>query len=531
MTKAFYNKWRPGTWDEVVGQEHVVQTLKNAIRSDKVSHAYIFAGPRGTGKTTTARILAKAVNCLSQDPENRPDNTCDFCKELDNTKFLDLIEIDAASNTSVEDVRGLREKVNYAPSRGKFKVYIIDEAHMLSNAAFNALLKTLEEPPAHAIFILATTELNKVPATVLSRCQRYEFRRIPVAKMIGYLKDKSGSEGLNISEEALLAIARYATGSMRDAISLLDQLSSFKTEISLELVQTILGTAANQSVIDLVDSIIQGELANGFQVIRTAIDAGIDARQFSRQIVDYLRMILKLKAGDNAPLEITNDQKDTIVNQSRLFSYEELTDMVRRFNESASDTRTTNQPGLLLEIALTKAVTQKKDPTGNQAQPKENRKSLDENKPAQTPESESYSEVKPSPQEDSAERMSASIDSRDSSESSSDDPNRIISAWSEIGRAIKQIGKHQTSALLNSCKPMLKNGAVCLAFKSELLKDKMEAGDHLTVTKTMIGQICKVEIEVTCSVVDNEILPLPENIDGSGMVGTAINHGGKIINK
>ncbi len=531
MTKAFYNKWRPGTWNEVVGQEHVVQTLKNAIRSDKVSHAYIFAGPRGTGKTTTARILAKAVNCTSSNPENRPDNTCDFCKELDSSRFLDLIEIDAASNTSVEDVRDLREKVNYAPSRGKYKVYIIDEVHMLSTAAFNALLKTLEEPPAHAIFILATTELYKVPATVLSRCQRHEFRRIPVVKMVGYLKEKSDAEGLIISEEALLAIARYATGSMRDAISLLDQLSSFKTEISLELVQTILGTAANQSVIDLVDSMIKGELANGFQVIRTAIDAGIDTRQFSRQIVDYLRMMLKMKAGDHAQLEITSDQKNTLENQSRFFSYETLADLVRSFNESASDTRTANQPGLLLEIALTKAVTQKKDTTGVPIQPKENRKALDENEPAGSQNRETRSEVKSSPKEDSADKMKASTDRHQSSDSSSDDPNRIIGAWAEIGRAIKQVGKHQTSALLNSCKPILKNGVVCLAFKSELLKNKMETGEHLAVTKSMIGQICKVEIDVTCSVVDNEILPLPENIDGSGMVGTAINHGGKIINK
>ena len=178
MTRALYRTWRPALWEEVIGQEHVVQTLKNAIRANRIGHAYLFAGPRGTGKTTTARLLAKAVNCLDPDPGNHPCNQCEFCSAVNESRFLDLIEIDAASNTSVEDVRALRDKINFSPNQGKYKVYIIDEVHMLSTAAFNALLKTLEEPPIHAIFILATTEVHKIPPTVLSRCQRHEFRRI-----------------------------------------------------------------------------------------------------------------------------------------------------------------------------------------------------------------------------------------------------------------------------------------------------------------------------------------------------------------
>ena len=180
MSQALYRKWRPHLWEEVVGQEHVVQTLRNAVRSGRVGHAYLFAGPRGTGKTTTARLLAKAVNCLDPDLAKRPCDACEHCQAVNEGRFLDLIEIDAASNTSVDDVRDLREKINFSPSQGQYKVYIIDEVHMLSTAAFNALLKTLEEPPPHAIFILATTEVHKIPATVLSRCQRHEFRRIPV---------------------------------------------------------------------------------------------------------------------------------------------------------------------------------------------------------------------------------------------------------------------------------------------------------------------------------------------------------------
>ena len=180
MSQAYYRKWRPLGWDEVVGQDHVIRTLRNAVGQGNIAHAYLFSGPRGTGKTTTARIIAKAANCLDEDPANRPCNQCENCLAVNQGRFLDLIEIDAASNTSVDDVRDLREKINFSPSMGKYKVYIIDEVHMLSNAAFNALLKTLEEPPAHAIFVLATTEVYKIPPTVLSRCQRHEFRRIPL---------------------------------------------------------------------------------------------------------------------------------------------------------------------------------------------------------------------------------------------------------------------------------------------------------------------------------------------------------------
>jgi DNA polymerase III subunit gamma/tau len=188
MSQALYRKYRPQGWAEVVGQQHVVQTLRNAIMADRVGHAFLFAGPRGTGKTTLARLLAKAVNCLSEDKTKRPCNECDHCKAVNENRFMDLIEIDAASNNGVDDVRDLRDKINFSPTQGKFKVYIIDEVHMMSGGAFNALLKTLEEPPPHAIFVLATTEIHKIPATVLSRCQRHEFRRVPVDEIVGQLK-------------------------------------------------------------------------------------------------------------------------------------------------------------------------------------------------------------------------------------------------------------------------------------------------------------------------------------------------------
>ncbi len=308
MTQALYRKWRPQSWEAVIGQDHVVQTLRNAISADRVAHAYLFAGPRGTGKTTTARLLAKAVNCLDPDLAARPCGKCEPCQAVTQGRFLDLIEIDAASNTSVEDVRDLRDKINFSPNTGRYKVYIIDEVHMLSTAAFNALLKTLEEPPAHAIFILATTEVHKIPATVLSRCQRHEFRRIPVADIVAVLKMIAQEEGISVDAAALAAIARQSTGAMRDAISLLDQLASTGQLVTLELAQIVMGTATSQAVVELVDALIARQPAGGLEQIHQALDSGSDPRQFARQIVDYLRGLLLIKMGYAAQEEDPRDE-------------------------------------------------------------------------------------------------------------------------------------------------------------------------------------------------------------------------------
>ncbi len=255
MSQALYRKYRPKEWDEVMGQDHVVTTLRNAITADRVAHAYLFAGSRGTGKTTLARLLAKAVNCLHPEPSKRPDNECENCRAVNANRFLDLMEIDAASNNGVDDVRDLRDKINFSPSQGKFKIYIIDEVHMLSTPAFNALLKTLEEPPPHAIFVLATTEIHKIPATVLSRCQRHEFRRVPVDEIVTNLKKIVKAESIQADDDALVQIARQSAGGMRDAISLLDQLSSTADRITLALAQTVLGTATSQTVLEVISSI------------------------------------------------------------------------------------------------------------------------------------------------------------------------------------------------------------------------------------------------------------------------------------
>ena len=244
MAQALYRKWRPQTFSEVSGQEHVLQTLRNAIASGRIAHAYLFSGPRGTGKTTMARLVAKAVNCTNPDLTQRPDNTCPICTAISDGRLLDLIELDAASNRGIDEIRDLRDKINFAPGQARYKVYIIDEVHMLTEPAFNALLKTLEEPPPHAIFVLATTDPQKVPATIVSRCQPFAFRRLTLSEIVSRLQHLVDEEGLHAEPEALSLIARQATGSMRDAVSLLDQLAAGGAEITVERAQAALGAGS-----------------------------------------------------------------------------------------------------------------------------------------------------------------------------------------------------------------------------------------------------------------------------------------------
>ncbi len=356
MSQALYRKWRPRRWEEVVGQDAVIRTLRQAVRTGRVAHAYLFSGPRGTGKTTTARLLAKSLNCLHPDPDQRPCDQCEVCQAVNQGRFLDLIEIDAASHTGVDDVRALRDKINYAPSRGRYKVYIIDEVHMLSTAAFNALLKTLEEPPAHAIFVLATTEVHKIPATVRSRCQHYPFRRIPVADIVAYLRRIVEAEGIVIDDAALTYIARQARGGLRDAISLLDQLASLGEPITLSLVHGLLGTAPTEALVQLVDALMARDPAAALQHLRAALDQGTDARQLARQLADYLRQLLRLRLAGPELVEATPEMLATMQPQAAALNPQQATHWLRVLQQALAESRSTTDPGLLLELAVVDAA-------------------------------------------------------------------------------------------------------------------------------------------------------------------------------
>src|SRR5512139_3887467 len=358
MAQALYRKWRPQTFDEVSGQEHVLHTLRNAIGSGRIAHAYLFSGPRGTGKTTMARLLAKAVNCLNSDPAARPDNTCPICTAIADGRMLDLIELDAASNRGIDEIRDLRDKINFAPGQARYKVYIIDEVHMLTEPAFNALLKTLEEPPAHAIFVLATTDPQKVPATIVSRCQPFAFRRLTVSEIVARLQELVVGEGLTAEPEALTLIARQATGAMRDAVSLLDQLAAGGKDITVARAQAALGAGALSWVSDVVGALCEAQAAAGLDAINQAMDSGADARQFARQIVEHLRAVMLIKLGDPALVDLPAEQRATFNSQAEQLELDRLTRAIKLFNQAALDLRGGWQPQLPLELALIESLQQ-----------------------------------------------------------------------------------------------------------------------------------------------------------------------------
>ncbi len=356
--QALYRKWRSQTFGELVGQEPVVQTLRNAIRTGRIGHAYLFTGPRGVGKTTMARLLAKAVNCLAP-LEERPCDRCSECRAIAEGRALDVIEMDAASHTGVDDARELIEKVQFRPTSARLKVYIIDEVHMLSTAAFNALLKTLEEPPAHVLFILATTEFHKVPATITSRCQRFAFSRHSLSDITGHLNFVAHEEQIELEAGVAEQIARAATGAMRDALSILDQLmAGTDTLISLQQVQGLLGTAPAGEVSSLTGALVDGNIQAGLATIEQVAEGGADLRQFTRDIVDYLRSLMLVAAtGNTAELDLPDEMLTSIVEQAARTDVGQIVQWLKLFANLDQQLKNSPYGQLPLEMAVVEALT------------------------------------------------------------------------------------------------------------------------------------------------------------------------------
>lgn len=349
-SQVLYRKWRPQTLSDVVGQGHVTKTLVNALETGRLAHAYLFCGPRGTGKTSTGRILAKAVNCLTSG-EAEPCNTCSMCVAITQGQALDLLEIDGASNRGIDEIRDIREKINFAPNAAKYKVYIIDEVHMLTEPAFNALLKTLEEPPPHAIFILATTEVHKLPLTILSRCQRFDFRRLSQTDIVGKLQRICEHEEIDIEPQVLPLVAKASTGSLRDAENLLEQLVlQHRSRLTLDEVRADLGFTDDDRVRQLANCILSSDIRAGLATIGSIAADGLDLRLFNRSLVEYLRTSLLVKAGaaeaTDLPVEAVADMRQLVDRQS----LEGLTKTVRLFAQV--DFRTDPRSTLPLELAL-----------------------------------------------------------------------------------------------------------------------------------------------------------------------------------
>ncbi|MDR7417352.1 MAG: DNA polymerase III subunit gamma/tau [Armatimonadota bacterium] len=363
---SVYRRWRPQTFEELIGQERITRTLQNAIKAGRTSHAYLFAGHRGTGKTTTARILAKALNC-AKGPTPTPDNTCPQCVAIARGVSMDVIEIDGASNTSVDDVRDLKEKIVLAPTESRYKVYIIDEVHMLSTSAFNALLKTLEEPPAHAVFVLVTTEPHRIPATVLSRCQRFDFRRVSFSEIVTRLRTIAEQEGLAIDDAALAQIARVADGSVRDAESVLDQLGAYaEGRIDRALVTAVLGLVDDDAAAEFADAVLRRDVATALRLAQGAADAGKDVRQVVRTLLEHFRDLLLVKTcGPRAEeiLDAPREHYERLAKQAEAVSVADLLRGVRVLNDAANDARWSTQPRLALEVALIRLARPEMDPS------------------------------------------------------------------------------------------------------------------------------------------------------------------------
>ncbi|MBW2109072.1 MAG: DNA polymerase III subunit gamma/tau [Deltaproteobacteria bacterium] len=357
-------KHRPQAFDEVVGQDHVIQTLKNAIESNRVAHALLFAGPRGVGKTSVARIMAKAMNCSQgPGPTPRPCNACPSCNEITAGIALDVLEIDGASNRGINEIRELRENVKYKPSRGRFKIYIIDEIHMLTAEAFNALLKTLEEPPAHTLFFFATTEPNKIPATIVSRCQRHNFKRIPTESILDYLETVSQKSSFRISRKSLALLAREASGSMRDALSLLDQIMAYAPdEISDEDVLEALGALDTKALSELSGALLDGDVSGALNRLDDLYNRGYDLKRLYRQLLETFRHLLVIKLDQNGrgPVPIPTQDIDTLRALADQVPLEALHQIFSMTFDAEAAIRYSEQPKLVLEALFIKLLQQKR---------------------------------------------------------------------------------------------------------------------------------------------------------------------------
>ena len=518
MSQVFYRKWRPQTLGEVVGQESVTQTLLNALSSGRISHAYLFCGPRGTGKTSTGRILAKAVNCLTTGGKGEPCNTCEMCRAITEGRAMDVIEIDAASNTGVDDIRSLREKVNYAPNQAHYKVYIIDEFHMLSGSASNALLKTLEEPPPHVIFILATTEVHKILPTIMSRCQRFDFHRIAQAAIMKRLASACQAENITIATESLRLIARSATGSMRDAWNLLEQLSIYySSEIGFRQVQDLLGITGDSRVRELIKHIVDDNVSAAVATINSVNNDGLDLRNFKRELVEYLRSLLLVKTGSESSVDMTGEDLKELKQLAERASLPKVLKALKLFSqvEIGNESHST----LPLELAIVDSTIKSEEDA-----PKPVRQTDHQSKPAPRP-----VQQKPTPTQAQTQTQSIQPETKKLEAKSDPAPTVVADKHSPLGagsvpeklrlewrtvieQAPADTKRSPALAFLRSAgvRPVaFDNDILTLSFKHSFFKEKLEEIENHRVVERIFSSFLGHNCRVQC-VLENGNNPMKE---------------------
>jgi len=525
-------KWRPKTFDEVVGQEHVTTTLKNAVQSGRIAHAYLFSGPRGIGKTTTARILAKALNC-AKGPTITPCNKCSACQEISSGQSLDVLEIDGASNRGINEIRTLRENVKFTPASGNYKIYIIDEVHMLTNEAFNALLKTLEEPPLHVKFIFATTQVHRVPSTILSRCQRFDFRLITIQEIVKHLQKITRAEKINISDEALITIARGAEGSMRDAESILDQLVSFTgKKITESDVYALLGTVEEAVFEELALAIANRDTGQGLEIINALLNKGKDLRFFLNASLEHFRNLVMLKLGKelNQLVDLPPQAIQRLESLSNRFTLEELLRIIYILSEVEGEFRGIGSVKLALEMAIIrltelpssvsfqeilKRLTELERKIevggddkgsvppkniGGQAPPQ----SIGEQAPPQSTGGQAPCENVKVPEVEKAEAEGEEKNFDFFSLSL----NQIIANWPEVIKEVRR-RKITTAAFLSESKPTKLNGKVItLSFNPNcnFHKEHVETGDNRRLIEEVLKEKLKEDLAISCVLSQEETI-------------------------
>ena len=500
---ALYREWRPQLFSDIIGQEHISRTIQNAIRTNRIAHAYLFCGPRGTGKTTTAKVLAKALNCL-EGPGAEPCNRCETCKRVTDGTSMDVMEIDAASNRGIDEMRDLREKVKFAPTEGQYRIYIIDEVHMLTTEAFNALLKTLEEPPGHVIFILATTEPHKIPLTILSRCQRFDFRRIGLSDITGRLRMVVEELGVVADDEALSLIARTSDGGMRDALSVLDQCISFGgNEITVEHINTVLGTVNTEFLFLMCEIFKENDVTAGLKLIDSLVRQGKDVRQFTKDLTEHLRNLLMTDVCSDAEelVPVTAEVLQKMKDQSSVLGRKKIISLIDLFTSTEQDMKWTSQPRLILELAVIKS--------GDISLIEDYRQLTDRISKIEVVVAQGHlpaavhGQVKSAPSQSPIKDIrnrEASVKPPDGPVKSLVDAQMVKNCWQEILERIKKV-RMSARAFLIEGEPMnIDKGNLILKFPVEYAfhKEKVEQPENRTAIEQVIKEVTGADLKIKC---------------------------------